>query len=61
MDKTDDPSDFFVEIRISEIRRIRDVLARLPERHTSNLVRNRLRQVIDLSNKLLAQKASVTP
>lgn len=48
----DDP---VVEIRLSEIQRIRDAVQRLPERHTSNLVRHLLLQLIELHSNLLKQ------
>lgn len=45
-------TDPIVELKLSEIQRIRDALARLPERHTSNLVRELLRQVTGLHQRL---------
>lgn len=48
----DDP---VVEIRLSEIQRIRDAVQRLPERHTSNLVRHLLLQLIELHSNLQKQ------
>lgn len=47
--------DPIVELRLSEIQRIRDALARLPERHTSNLVRNLFNQVAGLYQRLSNQ------
>jgi len=56
--ETPDPK---VLVPLSEIQRIRDVLARLPERHTSNMVRNLFNQVAGLYQRLAKELQCRTP
>lgn len=55
MDSPSQDSDPIVSIRLSEIQSIRDALARLPERHTSNLVRALFSKIAGLHQRLLLQ------
>ena len=56
-----DHSSDIVEIKLDEIQRIRDVLARLPERHTSHHVRLLCEQVAGLYQRLSKQLITSTP
>lgn len=55
MDTPEHELDPLVTIRLSDIQHIRDALARLPERHTSNLVRALFGKVAGLHQRLLLQ------
>jgi len=56
--ETSDPK---VLVPLSEIQRIRDALARLPERHTSSVVRNLFNQVAGLYQRLAKELQCRTP
>lgn len=49
--------DDYVQIRLAEIQRIRDVLWRLPERHTQQILRHLCEQVAALYQNLSKQLA----